>query len=145
MKIERGNYIYEIPEELGAIWDGLSDMMIYEQSDKGYDREYGEKFDETFDKYKKINPVVIITEILKEVLNERIYQDKKWGEQNRPPEDWLMILGEEVGECNQAALEVKFGYNTGKTYNHLREELIQVAAVAVSFVESLDRNELKNS
>lgn len=91
---------------------------------------------------EKLN-VEVCTKVLKEVLFERERQENKWGPQNHRPADWLMILGEEVGECNQAALEVHFDYKTGKTYNDLREELVQVAAVAVAVVESLDRNELK--
>ncbi len=48
-----------------------------------------------------------------------------------------MILGEEVGEANKAALEAKFG---SKTLAEYREELVQVAAVAVAMIQCLDRN-----
>lgn len=85
--------------------------------------------------------------VLNEVFREREKQDEKWGQQNHSPPDWLMILGEEVGEANKAALESYF-YNKGprepeskdKDYSEYRKELIQVAAVAVAMVESLDRN-----
>jgi len=85
--------------------------------------------------------------VFKQVLLERTLQDNKWGEQNHEPFTWLSILGEEVGEAHQAAVESKFekSNNHGQTitlYN-LRTELIQVAAVAISICESLDRNELK--
>lgn len=69
-----------------------------------------------------------------EVLNERKLQDKKWGEQNHHPYKWLSILGEEVGESCKAVLE-----DSPLQY---REEMIQVAAVAIAAIESLDRNEL---
>ncbi|PJI53371.1 hypothetical protein CTI14_29520, partial [Methylobacterium radiotolerans] len=46
--------------------------------------------------------------VLEEVLEERLRQDAKWGVQNHDPPTWLMILGEEVGEVNQAALEYHF-------------------------------------
>lgn len=78
-----------------------------------------------------------MTNILNEIKLERINQDEKWGEQNHAPSDWLMILGEEVGEVNKAALEAKFG---SKTLSEYREELIQVAAVAVTMIECYDRN-----
>lgn len=96
------------------------------------------------------------TDVLEEVLLERERQDAKWGEQNHPdmPEDddddmwreplydmesaarrsvscgpsWAAILAEEVGETFHAV-----------TPELLRAELIQVAAVAVAWVEALDR------
>jgi len=77
-----------------------------------------------------------MNDILKEIKKERVKQDNKWGEQNHSPSDWLMILGEEVGEVNKAALEAKFG---GGTLIEYRKELIQVAAVAVAMIECYDR------
>lgn len=74
--------------------------------------------------------------VLNEVNAERDRQDRKWGEQNHSPAHWLMILGEEVGEANKAALEAHF---KGKDLSEYRAELIQVAAVAVSMIECLDR------
>jgi NTP pyrophosphatase (non-canonical NTP hydrolase) len=74
--------------------------------------------------------------ILSEILIERDRQDSKFGEQTRPPEDYLMILGEEVGEANKAALEHKL---CGKDPIFYREEMIQVAAVAIAAIESFDR------
>lgn len=56
---------------------------------------------------------------------------------------WLAILGEEVGEANQAALDYIFkgpgsmDYGV-KTTSHLREELVQVSAAAVAIIERLD-------
>jgi NTP pyrophosphatase (non-canonical NTP hydrolase) len=76
--------------------------------------------------------------ILQEIQNERDRQDKKWGEQNHHPIIWLMILGEEVGEANQAMLEHRFGNRNPEKY---REEMIQVAAVAVAALESFDRGQ----
>lgn len=74
---------------------------------------------------------------LRDVSRERDSQDAKWGEQNHDPFCYLAILGEEVGEANEAALDLRFADGTRQ---HLREELIQVAAVAVAMVECLDRN-----
>jgi NTP pyrophosphatase (non-canonical NTP hydrolase) len=77
--------------------------------------------------------------VIEEIFDERERQDEKWGEQNHSIMTWLAILSEEVGEAAQAALHIHFpgGYLTG---DNLRDELIQVAAVACAMVESLDRN-----
>ena len=86
--------------------------------------------------------------IIGEVIDERIRQDAKRGEQNHIPVVWMAILGEEVGEANRAALEAlaPCGNPIGNKLDWLRnyrDELIQVAAVAVAAIESLDRNEMK--
>ncbi|WP_339095631.1 hypothetical protein ACINK0_00270 [Deinococcus sp. VB343] len=75
--------------------------------------------------------------VLAEVLQERERQQAKWGEQDHDPAVWLMILGEEVGEVNNAALEHLMG--NLPDLSAYREELIQVAAVAVQAVENLDK------
>ncbi len=77
-----------------------------------------------------------MSKALVEVEVERARQDGLWGVQNHCPADWLMILGEEVGEANKAALEWKLG---GRNLGNYRKELIHVAAVAVAAVECLDR------
>lgn len=92
--------------------------------------------------------------VVGEVIAERIRQDEKWGEQNHPDgtgnalqrraaEDsryvcqrnfqrgegtWHDILLEEVAEAFAESDKSK-----------LRDELIQVAAVAVAWVEKLER------
>jgi hypothetical protein len=91
--------------------------------------------------------------VCREVINERLNQVEKWGEQNHPDGtsvgfsawrnkarnecdekhragngSWLDILFEEVYE---AAAE--------EDPARLREELIQVAAVAVAWAEAIDR------
>ena len=76
--------------------------------------------------------------IFQQIKDERIRQDKKWGEQNHHPIEWCAILGEEVGEVQKAALETHFKYKGDNPENY-REELIQVAAVAVAMVECYDR------
>ncbi len=93
--------------------------------------------------------------ILKEVRQERLKQNEKWGEQNRNVVEWVAILTEEVGEVAKEAVD--FYFANGEVNPHLRagenlqkqrienyrKECIQVAAVAVQMVESLDR-QLKN-
>ena len=71
--------------------------------------------------------------IFDKIKDERDYQDAKWGE-NRNLEDtyWLSILVEEVGEAAKAILQVT---------PNLEEELIQIMAVAVAWLENIERNE----
>ena len=88
--------------------------------------------------------------VLLEVAAERENQERTWGVQNHPDgtgnhiweldtqelkarfeageRSWALILGEEVAEAFD---EVAVG--------PLREELVQVAAVAVAWIEALDR------
>lgn len=73
------------------------------------------------------------------IIEERDRQNKKWGEQNHDPFTWLAILSEEVGEAAQAALHDQFG---GEHADTLQEELVQVAAVAVQWIECLLRNQV---
>lgn len=76
--------------------------------------------------------------VVRAVKKERLRQDQNWGQQNHTPETWCLILGEEVGEVQKAVLEHRFG---DKPWSEYREELVQVAAVAVAMIESFDRNE----
>lgn len=77
--------------------------------------------------------------VLGEVTTERFKQEEKWGQQNHGDFKWLTILGEEVGEACEAAL--KSSIQTASLFHRiqLRDELIQVAAVAVAHIEALDR------
>ena len=70
--------------------------------------------------------------IVKFIIAERARQDEKWGEQNHNIYKWLAILGEEVGEVNKAVLE--------DNYKDVIDELIQIGAVTVAMIESLERN-----
>jgi hypothetical protein len=71
--------------------------------------------------------------VLDLVAYERDRQDAKWGEQNHHHAYWMTILGEEFGEACKAALE--------KDIENLKDELIQVAAVAVAAVENIFRDQ----
>ncbi len=73
--------------------------------------------------------------ILDLISKERDNQDQKWGEQNHDIYKWLAILGEEVGEVNKAVLESK--------YDEIINELIQIGAVSVAMIESLERNKVR--
>lgn len=80
----------------------------------------------------------LIDRAVADVLAERERQDIKWGEQNHDPFTFLTILGEEYGETCQAALHLKFG---GHAADNLREELVHTAAVALQFIQCLDRGD----
>ena len=71
-----------------------------------------------------------------DVRQERKRQDAKWGEQNHDPLLYLAVLMEEVGECTQAALHLRFG---GSQAPYVRDEAVQAAAVALAIIECLDR------
>ena len=79
--------------------------------------------------------------IIDAVLLERKRQDTKWGEQNHPPHYWTGILGEEYGELCEAINETIFDNGSDKGgYENMRTEAIHVAAVAIGFLECLERN-----
>lgn len=73
---------------------------------------------------------------LDDVRHERLRQDAKWGEQNHDPKEWMLILMEEVGETAQTLQQCE---KHTKTLGDYRQEMVQVAAVAVAAIESLDR------
>lgn len=79
-----------------------------------------------------------------DIINERARQDERWGEQNHYPQFWMGILGEEYGELCEAVNETVFDNDTDKGgYENMRKEAVQVAAVALAFIECLDRNKEK--
>lgn len=72
------------------------------------------------------------------VIAEMNRQDKKWGaDRNQHPFVWQTILSEEVGEFSQAILHDEFGGHKAGT---AREEMVQVAAVALQIIEYYDRH-----
>jgi hypothetical protein len=83
--------------------------------------------------------------IFKEIKKERYRQNELWGEQNHSSIEWLGILGEEYGEVCKAATDMHFkkiykDVDCPDELQEYREELVQVAAVAVQMIECLDRN-----
>lgn len=78
--------------------------------------------------------------VLVDIAEERRRQDQKWGTREQAFPVWLTILGEEVGEACQAALDYNFSPGPSvDTARRIREELVQVAAVATAAIEDLDR------
>ena len=72
------------------------------------------------------------------VIEERLAQEKKWGMQNHDPFCWMAILTEEMGELSETMLKMRFG-NSGGVGMH--EEAVQVAAVAIAFLECISRGD----
>jgi len=71
---------------------------------------------------------------LEMALEERDRQDVLWGEQRDNPDLlWLAVLAEEYGEAAKTVLEEP------ESREVLLEEVTQVAAVALSWMESLIR------
>jgi NTP pyrophosphatase (non-canonical NTP hydrolase) len=66
-------------------------------------------------------------------------QEKRWGlNSDRASQDpclWLVVLAEEFGEV---ARELCEGWGAIVSLERLRAEIVQVAAVAVSWIEALD-------
>lgn len=79
-----------------------------------------------------------MSDVLDEVRRERTRQDLRWGWTNRDPAWHLAVLMEEVGELARALHDARFAGGVQAAVDNAREEAIQVAAVAVAFVEGLD-------
>jgi hypothetical protein len=92
--------------------------------------------------------------ILAEVLGERARQDEKWGEQNHPngtggsnyhglAETYRTVCQDAAaaGECTYADILLEEVYEAMEERDpvRLRKELVQVAAVAVQWIEAIDR------
>jgi NTP pyrophosphatase (non-canonical NTP hydrolase) len=77
---------------------------------------------------------------LSEVGAERANQEAKWGQQDHDGPLYLTILTEEVGEVAKAILDHRYKKQPAA---HIREELVQVAAVAVAMIEAYDRGNVR--
>lgn len=78
------------------------------------------------------------TKAIGSVIAEMNRQDEKWGaDRDQHPFVWQTILSEEVGEFSQAILHDEFGGNKSGT---AREEMVQIAAVALQIIEYYDRH-----
>lgn len=76
------------------------------------------------------------TNIYRDIDNERDRQDARFGNQLHSWPIWAAVLSEETGEVSEACLHAHWHEEGG--LEHLREELVQVAAVAVAMLEKLD-------
>lgn len=75
------------------------------------------------------------------ILSERAAQQAKWGTQRHDFTVWQTVLSEEAGELAEAILNHR-AHVTPKGRQEallmMREEAVQVAAVAVSMIEHID-------
>ena len=71
-----------------------------------------------------------MSRIQTDIEEERDRQRAKWGEQYHSFDHWYVILGEEFGEVGRAIFE--------SDTSNLRDELVQVAAVATAILEQID-------
>ncbi len=75
--------------------------------------------------------------IIDDILGERERQDEKWGpDREIEPLYWLAILMEEVGEAAKEVIEPLCPIIFTP---ELRREVVQVAAVAIAWLEAMDR------
>ena len=75
--------------------------------------------------------------IIKEIKEELSRATAKYPLWPTDPIHALAVLGEEYGELTQAVLNMS--YENGKSsHEHVREEAIQTAAMAIRFLLSLD-------
>ena len=89
------------------------------------------------------------------ILDERARQEEKWGEQNHNDYYWLGVLFEEAGEVAKALIEncdradpfygiknsigVNLNIQLGSSEDAIRKELSHVAAVAVAWIDAMNR------
>lgn len=79
------------------------------------------------------------SQIIRDILDERLRQDKKWGIQHHNAVEWLAILTEEIGESAKECVQI-FVDNERATLemSMLRFELVHCAAVVVAWIEDID-------
>lgn len=92
--------------------------------------------------------------VAREVIQERVRQDARWGEQNHPDGTGVPSM-QAAAERSRLVCDLNFRRGKGSWADilreefhealaesdpaRLREELLQVAAVAVAWVEAIDR------
>lgn len=87
--------------------------------------------------------VVSLPPHISDVLAERARQDQQWGVQNHHPAYWLAIMGKQVGQFGTAVLNREWWEDKDKaTLGVMRNEAVQMAAVAVAIIECIDKGEM---
>jgi len=82
--------------------------------------------------------IAVQEKIVEDIMLERDAQDSKWGIQRHSMTSWLVILGEEFGEVCKEVCDCWTKGDSPELRRRMRQELIQVAAVAVAVLEQLD-------
>lgn len=95
---------------------------------------------------KQIEPPGYVTlRVLLLIQQERKRQHTPLGVQDLKPTEWLATLTEEVGEAAKSAFTLQQSQHDPVFLEDLREDLVQVAAVAVQWLESIERETLESS
>ncbi len=106
------------------------------------------------EKIEQLTKLHMSSGVIEQVIGEMVFQDLKWGESRTINNHvWDSILSEEVGEVSEEAVLVwnaKLGIKNGfaskftleQQTEKLRAELIQVAAVAIQWIEAIDREKI---
>jgi NTP pyrophosphatase (non-canonical NTP hydrolase) len=83
--------------------------------------------------------------IFEDVDGECAEQEEKWGvnakRAEQPASLWYIVLAEEVGEAARVICDAWNALNP-EQLEALRDELVQIAAVAVSWIQALDSSAL---
>jgi NTP pyrophosphatase (non-canonical NTP hydrolase) len=86
-----------------------------------------------------LDPPLTLT-VLDDVIAERNRQDRKWGQQRHDMTVWMTVIGEEFGEVCQVILKARPNpdWQIDGSRDHLRAELVQLAAVTIAAIEAMD-------
>jgi len=76
------------------------------------------------------------TWILRKVIDENIYQQKKWGIQTHSAFEWLTYTAEELGSLAKAIGEYEYRYGTKQ---RIVKEAIQLATLALKIAEMFEK------
>lgn len=79
---------------------------------------------------------------VEDVLTERRMQDDIWGVQNHHPAYWLAIMGKQVGQFGSAVLNREWWTDRESATRVLRDEAVQMAAVALAIIECIDAGDM---
>lgn len=88
-----------------------------------------------------------VGDVVSDVWREVVRQEELWGIRDEEPLRYLAILNEEVLEAGREAQDATWGpiSASNDAIMRLRVELIQVAAVAISFVACLNRDKWRKA
>jgi|GEM_PF-3437339 len=95
-------------------------------------------------KAEKVPGTAKMIDVWKAVVRERQAQDQRFGKQNYDAAHWLPILAKEFGEVSKEVCDCTFPSSEVAevmAIGKLQNELIQVAAVAIAWAESIQRSQ----
>jgi Mg/Co/Ni transporter MgtE len=82
----------------------------------------------------------MIDDILEEIKNEREHQDQKWGGPNHDDSHHLWEFAEwALQRARTISINSRPGFDSSKNFSQFRRLFIEIAALAVAAIESIDR------